>query len=123
MPQSALEFVQNHERVHASGELLVDQRVRDLVLDVARRDAVHAFARGFALKFLDRVFRVAGQRLAVIQLQFLKQREVRLLRRFQPRQHRPHRGHRDRVRRDVLAADPLGVVVLLVDLDLVASAW
>ena len=41
-----------------------------------------------------------------------------LLRVLQPRQRGPHRGHFERVRRDVLALDLLGVEVLLVDADL-----
>jgi len=42
--QSALELVQNHERIDAAGELLVDERVGNLVLNVAGRNTVHAFA-------------------------------------------------------------------------------
>ena len=60
-----------------------------------------------------------GQRLAVVQLQLLQQRQIRVLRLFQPRQHRPHRRHFDGVRSDVLAFDFFRVVVLLVDLDFI----
>jgi hypothetical protein len=45
----------------------------------------------------------AGQRLAVVELQLLHQRQAVLLRLLEPRQHRPHRGDFDRVRSDVLA--------------------
>ncbi len=46
-----------------------------------------------------------GSDLAVVELQFLQQRQAGVLGLFQPRQHGPHGGHFDRVRRDVLALD------------------
>ena len=96
--------------------------LRDLVLDVARADAVHALVDGLALQLVDVVLGEAGQRLAVVELELLQQRQVGVLGLLEPRQHRPHGGHLDRVRGDVLALDALGVEVLLVDLDLVARA-
>ena len=56
-----------------------------------------------------------GQRLAVVELHLLHQRQLVLLRILEPRQHRPHRRRLQRVRRDVLPADLPGVVVLRVD--------
>ena len=96
-----------------------DQGVADLVLDVARADAVHALVDGLALQLDDVVLGEAGQRLAVVQLELLQQRQVGVLGLHQPRQHRPHGRDLDRVRGDVLALDAVGVEVLLVDLDLV----
>ena len=72
-------------------------------------------------QLLDVVLGEAGQRLAVVELQLLQQRQAGVLRLLQPRQHRPHGGHLDRVRGDVLALHRLAVVVLLVDLDLVGQ--
>jgi hypothetical protein len=46
---------------------------------------------------------------------------VRFLRRLKAREHGPHSGHLDGMRRDVFAADLVGVVVLFVDQDFVAS--
>jgi hypothetical protein len=116
-----LELVEHHERVDAAALVDLHERVRDLVLDVAGRDPLHALAVGLVAQLLDVVLGVAGQRLAVVELQLLHQREVGLLRLLEARQHRPHRRDLQRVGRDVLAADPLGVVVPLVDLALVVE--
>ena len=99
-----------------------DEGVADLVLDVARADAVHALVDRLALQLDDVVLGEAGQRLAVVELELLQQRQVGVLGLHQPRQHRPHGRDLDRVRGDVLALDALGVEVLLVDLDLVLAA-
>ena len=74
------------------------------------------------LQLVDVVLGEAGQRLAVVQLELLQQRQVGVLGLFQARQHGPHGGHLDGVRGDVLALDALGVEVLLVDPDLVLAA-
>ena len=76
---------------------------------------------GLLAQLLDVVLGEARQRLAVVELELLQQRQAGVLRLLQPREHRPHRRHLDRVRGDVLAAHLLGVVVLLVDLDLVGE--
>ena len=119
VPQARLQLVQDHERVDAVLLGVGDQGVGDLVLDVARADAVHALADRLPLQLDDVVLGEAGQRLAVVELQLLQQRQVGVLGLLQPRQHGPHRRHLDRVRGDVLAPDASGVEVLLVDLDLV----
>src|SRR5213080_3690715 len=93
-----------------------DQRVGDLVLHVARGDALHALARRLLAQLLDVVLGEAGQRLAVVELQLLEERQVVLLRLLEARQDAPHGRHLQRVRRDVLPADAVRVVVLLVDL-------
>ena len=56
-------------------------------------------------QLLDVVLGEAGERLAVVELELLQQREVVLLGLLEPRQHRPHGGHLDGVRGDVLAPD------------------
>ena len=96
-----------------------DQGVGNLVLHIAGRDADHAFLRGMLAQLLDVLLGEARQRLAVVELQLLQPREAGMLRLFQPRQHGPHRRHFDRVRRDVLAADRVLVVILLVNLHFV----
>jgi hypothetical protein len=63
-----------------------------------------------------------GQRLAVVELELLQQREVGLLRLFEAGEHGPHRGGASGVRGDVLAGDVAAIEVLLVDLDFVAEA-
>ena len=73
------------------------------------------------MKFLDGIFGITGKRLTVVKLQFLEQRQVCLLRRFQARQHSPHGRHLDGVGRDMLAADSVGVVILFVDLDFIVE--
>ena len=62
----------------------------------------------------------AGQRLAVVQLRLLDQRQRVLLGILEPRQHRPQRGDVQRVRRDVLA-DLRWREVLRVDLHLLGD--
>ena len=66
--------------------LEVHQRVGDFVLHVAWRNARHAFAHGFFAQLFDVVFGDAGQRAAIVQLELLQQRQVGLLRLFQPGQ-------------------------------------
>ena len=56
-------------------------------------------------QLLDVVLGEAGQRLAVVELQLLQQRQVGVLGLLQPGQHRPHGRDLDRVRGDVLALD------------------
>ncbi len=116
------QLVQHHERVDAVLVGVGDQGVADLVLDVARADAVHALVDRLALQLDDVVLGEAGQRLAVVELELLQQRQVGVLGLLQPSQHRPHGRDLDGVRGDVLALDALGVEVLLVDLDLVLAA-
>src|SRR5512138_2901645 len=122
LPQPVLELVQHHERVHAALALVRDERVRDLVLDVAGADALHALAERLLAELLDVVLGEVRQRLPVVELQLLDEREVVLLRLLEPGEHAPHRGHLERVRRDVLAADLVAVVVALVDLHLLVEA-
>jgi len=61
---------------------------------------------------------VAGQRLAVVELELLEQRQVGLLGLLQAGEHGPHGGHLQGVGRHVLAPHGVRAVVLLVDLDL-----
>src|SRR5262245_2105732 len=113
-----LELVHHHEGVDAGLEVVADERVADLVLDVARRDPAHPLAGRLLPQLPDVVLREARQRLAVVELELLEERQVRPLGLLQPREDRPHRRHLDRVGRDVLAGDLPVVEVLLVDLDL-----
>ena len=115
VPQPGLELVHDHEGVHAPLAPVGDQRVRDLVLDVARADPVHPLAHRLLAQLLDVVLGEARQRLAVVELHLLHQRQLMLLGVLEPRQDRPHRRHLQRVRGDVLPANPPGVVVLGVD--------
>jgi NAD(P)-dependent dehydrogenase (short-subunit alcohol dehydrogenase family) len=72
--EALLELVQHHERVDVALDSVLHERVRDLVLDVARRDAVEALARRLLAELLHVVLRVARQRLAVVELHLLEQR-------------------------------------------------
>ena len=123
MAQPAFQFVHHHERIDRLIELglMADQRIADLVLNVARADALHSFARGFFLQFLDAVFGEAGNALAVVELELLQLGDAGFLRLGQTRQHRPHRGHLDRVRGDVDALDLLGAEILEINLDLIVE--
>ena len=115
-----LQLVQHHERVDGVGPFH-HQGVGDLVLDVPGRDAFHPLPGGLLAQLADAVLGVAGEHLAVVELQLLDQGQVRLLRLLQPGEGGPHRGHLDGVGGDVLAPDLGGVVVLQVDLDLLAQ--
>ena len=115
MAQARFQLVHDHEGVHAALAAIADQGVGDLVLDVAGRDAVHAFALRFLAQFLDVVLGETRQRLAVVQLHLLHQTQLVLLGILQPGHHRPHGRDLKRVGRDVLAADLGRVVVLGVD--------
>ena len=121
VPQPGLQFVEHHERVDAIGVRVGHDGVGDLVLDVARADAVHALVDRLALQLDDVVLGEARQRFAVVEFQFLEQCQVGVLGLNEARQHRPHGGDLDGVRGDVLAAHPVGIEVLLVNLDLVAQ--
>jgi len=76
-----------HEGVDAffANRLVADQRVGNLVLNVARADALHTFARRFAEQFLYRVFGVSGNALAVVELELLQTRKAGLFGFFQTR--------------------------------------
>ncbi len=118
MAQAALELLQHHEGIDAALLDFAYQAVRELVLDVARRDALHPLAPGLLAQLLDIVLGEAGQRLAIVELELLQPRQVHLLGILEASEHRPHRRHLERVRSDVLAADLLVVEVALIDLDL-----
>ena len=110
MLEARFQLVEHHERVDALGLGMGDQGVGDLVLHVAGRDADHAFLVGLLAQLLDVLLGEARQRLAVVELQLLQQRQAGVLRLLQPREHGPHGGHFDRVRGDVLAAAPFCVL-------------
>ena len=120
--QPGLQLVHDHEGIHAAFAAVADQRVRDLVLDVAGRDAVHPLAHRLLAQLLDVVLGEAGQGLAVVQLHLLHQGQLVLLGILQAGQHRPHGRGLQRVRGDVFPADLGGVVVLLVDPPLFGDA-
>ncbi len=90
-------------------------------LDVAGRDSVHPLPDRLLAKLLHVVLGEARQRLPVVEAELLQQCEVGLLRLFEAGEDGPHRRHLERVGGDVLAADARGVVVLLVDLDLLGQ--
>ena len=123
MLEAGFELVEHHERVDRACFGMGHQGVGDLVLHVAGRDA-HACPSLMVCSRSSLMLSSVkpGKRLAVVELQFLQQRQAGVLGLFEPRQHGPHRGHFDRVRGNVLAVDLLGVVVLFVDLDLVGQA-
>ena len=98
-----------------------DQRVGDFVLHVTGRDAVHPLVDRLLAQFLDVVLGEAGQALAVVELELLQERQTGVLRFFQPRQNRPHGGHFDRVRGNMLPLHRVGVVVLLINVNLVGQ--
>jgi len=103
------------KRVHAAANCSLTSCVEILSLDVARRNAVHALARGFFLKFL-RSLRCSGQRLAVVEFSFWSQREVAFFgisRRVSRPTLRPWQSCEARC----VCRVTLGVVILLVDLD------
>jgi hypothetical protein len=70
------------------GPRVGDQGVGDLVLHVAGRDAVHPFGGLFA-ELLDVLFGEAGQRLAVVELELLQQRQAGVLGRLRAASARP----------------------------------
>jgi len=98
---------------------LIVQRVRNLVLDVARADAFHTLALRFLAKLLHGVLRVAGQHLAVVELHLLQELQAVLLGLLQAGQDGPHGRDLERVRGHVLAAHLLLAEALFVDANLV----
>src|SRR6218665_2521137 len=119
--EARLQLVEHHEGVDAALALVAHQGVGDFILDVAGADALEAFPAGLLAELLDVVLGEVGQRLAVVELELLQERQVVLLGLLQAREHGPHGGHLQGVRRDVLALDGAGVEVLLVDLHLLGQ--
>src|ERR671933_1330405 len=117
--EATFQLVEDHERIDAAFVPVVDQRIADLVLNIAWGDTAQPLALRFLAQLLDIVLGKARQRLAIVELELLEQREVRLLRLFEARQHRPHCGDLDGMRSDMLAAYLMVVERLLVDLDLI----
>ena len=66
--KTLFELVQDHERVDGTLTRIADERVRNLVLHVARADALHTLALRFLAQLCHGVLRVAGQYLAGVQL-------------------------------------------------------
>src|SRR6185295_13910307 len=94
---------------------------RDAVLHVARRDALHAFARA-GLADLARLLGVEALHFAaVVELGLLQQREAGVRRVVQARQHGPQRGDLERVRREAGAGGALLAELPAVDLDLLGE--
>ncbi len=118
MLQSAFEFVEHHEGIETRGIRIDDQRVRDFVLYISGRNAFQSFVLHLAAQLLDVLGREARQALAVVEFELLHQRQTVMLGLLQSGEDGPHGSDFQRVRGDVLAADALRVVVLLVDLDL-----
>jgi hypothetical protein len=119
--QAALQLVDHHEGVDVALLLVGHEGVRDLVLDVAGGDALHALAHRLLAQLLDVVLGEAGQALAVVELELLEQGEVGLLGVLQAREHGPHRGDLQGVGGD-MDAHLLLVEVALVDPLLVLQA-
>ena len=69
-----LQLVEHHEGIDVSLDPIAHERVGDLVLHVARRDAVQALAAGLLAQLLDVVLGEARQVPAVVKLQLLQQR-------------------------------------------------
>ena len=81
--QPRLQFVQDHKGVDVAVFLVFDQAIADLILHVAGTDPFHPLPLGLFAQLFHVVLGKSGQRLAIVQLQFLKVRQVRLFRLFQ----------------------------------------
>ena len=91
---------------------MAHQRIADFVLNIARADADHSFARGFFLELFDTVLGESGDALAVIELQLLQFADAGFLWLGQARQNRPHCRHFNRMRGDMDSLDPFRPEIL-----------
>src|SRR5215475_2068078 len=96
------------DRVDA-GDVVAHQGVRQPVDDVARRDAVHAFADGLFLQLANVLRFEAFNILAVVELHLLDDVNVGFLRLFEPGHDGEHGRDLQGVRRQVDVAQRLGL--------------
>ena len=119
--QPVAQRAQGVNRVDA-GDAVSHQRAREPIDDVARRDAVHAFAYRPLPAVPDVLLLELFQVFAVVELELLHQAHAGLLRVLQPGQNGEGAGDAQGMRRDMHILERALPQQLLVDLHLIGDA-